>query len=150
MNADLRNNEVRYQEALLQRYTQFLFEKDIEGWMTLLDDDFVIEFPFAPQERPNRIEGKANLYRYIQEVLNTIEFIGIVQRQIHLTTDPNVMIVEIAVEGRAPSTEKIHTLKYIWVMTTKDGKLIHQRDYWNPLALLAIRGDNTASQTKQQ
>ncbi|GHO93007.1 hypothetical protein KSF_030550 [Reticulibacter mediterranei] len=151
MNTDLQSNEVRYQEAeaLLQRYIQFLFEKNIDGWMTLLDDNFVIEFPFAPQGRPNRIEGKANLYPYIQEVLNSIEFVDLAQQQIHLTADPDVMVVEITVKGHASSIEKIHTLKYIWVLTTKDGKLVHQRDYWNPLALLEIRGGATASQAQR-
>jgi ketosteroid isomerase-like protein len=152
MNTGLQNNEARYQEAqaLLQRYTQSLFTKDIDGWMSLLDDNFVIEFPFAPQGRPNRIEGKANLHSYIQQVLNSIEFVGIVQQQIHLAADADVMIVEITVEGRAPSMEKIHTLKYIWVLTTKDGKLIHQRDYWNPQAMLEVMRDATASQTQQR
>jgi uncharacterized protein len=152
MNTGLQNNEARYQEAqaLLQRYTQPLFKKDIDGWMSLLDDNFVIEFPFAPQGRPNRIEGKANLYPYIQEVLNSIEFVDIAQQQIHLTADPDVIVVEVTVKGHAPSIEKIHTLKYIWVLTTKDGKLIHQRDYWNPLALPEIRGGTIASQAQRQ
>jgi uncharacterized protein len=152
MNTGLQNNEARYQEAqaLLQRYTQSLFKKDIDGWMSLLDDNFVIEFPFAPQGRPNRIEGKVNLHPYIQQVLNSIEFVDIVQQQIHLTVDPDVMIVEIIVKGHAPSIEKIHTLKYLWVLTTKDGKLVHQRDYWNPLALREVMGGATASQAQRQ
>jgi hypothetical protein len=38
MNTGLQNNEARYQEAqaLLQRYTQSLFKKDIDGWMITL------------------------------------------------------------------------------------------------------------------
>jgi ketosteroid isomerase-like protein len=142
MNTDLQSNEARYQAAhtLLQRYTQFLIEKDIDGWMSLLDDNFVIEFPFAPQGRPGRVEGKAALHTYIQGIINGIEFIGIPQQQIHLTLNPEIIIVEISIEGYVISTGRAYKGKYVWVMRIKDGKLIHQRDYWNPLTLLEARG----------
>ena len=146
MSADLQSNEARYQEAntLLQRYTQFLFEKDMDGWMSLLDDHFVIEFPFAPQGRPNRVEGKAALYTYM-EGLNDIEFLSILQQQIHLTLDPDIIIVEITWKGRVLSTARPFNGKYVWIMRMKDGKLIHQRDYWSPLVLLEARGGLDAS-----
>lgn len=147
MNIDTQSNEARYQEAyaLLQRYTQSLFEKDIDGWMSLLDDNYVLELPFAPQGRPNRIEGKQALYAYINGLLNSgIEFVSITQQQIHLTLDPTIMIVEIIGEGRITSTGKTYNATYVWVMQTKDGKLIHQRDYWNPLATIEARKDLNA------
>lgn len=147
MNADLHSNEARYQEAhtLIQRYTQFLLEKDIDSWMSLLDDNFVIEFPFAPQGRPGRIEGKADVYPYLQGILNEVEFLSISQQQIHLTLNPDIIIVEITCQARIISTGSAHNMRYVWIMRTKDGKLIHQRDYWNPLAMLEARGGLDAS-----
>ena len=146
MSADLQSNEATYQEShtLIQRYTQFLFEKDIDGWMSLLEDNFVIEFPFAPQGRPDRIEGKVALYTYMQAI-NDVEFRGILQQQIHLTLDPDIIIVELTLEGSIISTGRAFNSKYVWIMKMKDGKLIHQRDYWNPLTLLEARGGLDAS-----
>lgn len=143
MNTNLQSNEARYQAAqtLLQRYTQFLLEKDIDGWMSLMDDNFVIEFPFAPKGRPDRVEGKTALYTYVQELFNEIEFLSILHQQIHLTLNPDIIIVELAAEGRAISTGRPYNGKYVWIMETKDGKLIHQRDYWSPLVFLEARGD---------
>jgi ketosteroid isomerase-like protein len=147
MNTDLQSNEARYQEAqaFLQRYTQYLIERDIDGWIGLLDDHFVIEFPFAPQGRPGRVEGKSALHTYIQAVGDNIEFISIPQQQIHLTLDPEIILVEITCKVCIISTGRVVDNKYVWVMRIKDGKLIHQRDYWNPLVLLEARGGLDAS-----
>jgi uncharacterized protein len=102
-------------------------------------------FRFAPQGRPNRIEGKTALYPYIQEILNDVEFRSILQQQIYLTQDPDIIVVEITIEGHIISTEGPYNGKYVWIMRMKDGKLIHQRDYWSPLALLKIKGGLDAS-----
>ncbi len=67
MNSDVQSIETRQQDAntLLHHYIQFLKEKDIEGWINLWDDNCVLEFPFAPQGRLSRIEGKAALRPYL-------------------------------------------------------------------------------------
>ncbi|HTK07303.1 MAG TPA: nuclear transport factor 2 family protein [Ktedonobacteraceae bacterium] len=152
MNADLHSDEARYQEArtLIQRYTQLLSEKDIDSWMSLLEDNFVIEFPFAPQGRPGRIEGKADLYPYIQGILNDIEFLSIPQQQIHLTLNPDIIVAEITCQARIIATGSTYNMRYVWIMRTKDGKLIHQRDYWNPLALREAMGALDASKQKSE
>ncbi len=141
MNTNSQSNETRLQEAhtLVQRYIRTLIEKDIESWMSLWDDNFVLEFPFAPQGRLPRVEGKANLRPYIQGVINNLEILTISQQEIYLTQDPDLIIAEITGEGRIISTGRIFKAGYVWVMRTKDGKLIHMRDYWNPLAALEAR-----------
>ena len=147
MNMDVRSNEIRQQEAnlLVQRYLQPLIERDIKDWMSLWDDNFVLEFPFAPQGRPARIEGKATLSPYIQGVIKDLEIVSIAHQQIHLTQDPDTIIIEIGGEGRIISTGRTFNARYVWVMTTKNGKLIHMRDYWNPLAAVEARGGLNAS-----
>lgn len=147
MNPNLQSNETRQQEvqALVQRYIQFLVEKNLEGLMSLWDEQGVLEFPFAPQGRPSRVEGKAALYAYVQGVLNTLEIVSIQQQQVYATLDPDLIIAEIEGEGRAISTGRTYNAKYVWILRTKHGKLIHQRDYWNPLAALETRGDMNAS-----
>lgn len=147
MNMDVRSNETRQQEAnlLVQRYLQPLIERDIESWMSLWDDNFVLEFPFAPQGRIGRIESKEALSPYIQGIIKDLEIVNIAHQQIHLTQDPDTIIVEISGEGRIISTGHTFNAKYVWVMTTKNGKLVHMRDYWNPLAALDVRGGLDAS-----
>ncbi len=126
-------------ETLIQRYMQSLSERDIESWMDLWDEDCVLEFPFAPQERVSQIEGKAALRPYIQAVLKDAEIARITRQKVYLTLEPEVFIAEIAVEGRIISTGRTYNAAYVWIMRTKDGKLLHVRDYWNPMAMMEAR-----------
>ena len=147
MNTNLSSNETRLQEAqtLVQRYVQTIVEKDIDGWMNLWDDNCVLELPFAPKGRPNRVEGKADLSTYIQGVVKNLEVVNTAQQQIYLTQDPNLIIVEFGGEGRIPSTGRTFRAQYVWMMRTNNGRLIHMRDYWNPLAAMEARGDSAIS-----
>lgn len=134
MNTEVQSNETWQQEAytLVQRYMQCLLEKDIERWISLWDEKGVLEFPFAPQGHPSRIEGKGALSANIQNVFNACDFFGDPQQQlVHLTLDPDLIIVEITGEGRIIATGQTCSAKYVWVMRTKQGKLIHVRDYWD-------------------
>ena len=145
MMTDAQSNEGRLQEAqaLVQRYLQTIVKKDIEGWMNLWDDNFVLEFPYAPQGRPRQIEDKATLYPYIQNVIKDLEIVSIAQPQIYLTQYPDLIIAEITGEGRLLSTGRAYRTNYVWMMRTRDGKLIHMRDYWNPLALMEARSSSS-------
>lgn len=100
----------------------------------------VLEFPFAPQGRVPRIEGKAALLPYIQGVMNNLEILSISRQEIYLTQDLDLIIAEVTGEGRIISTGRSFKAGYVWIMRTKNGKLIHMRDYWNPLAALEARG----------
>lgn len=71
--------------------------------------------------------------------INDLEIVSISQ-QIHLMQDPGLIVVEIAGKGRIISTGRAYNARYVWVMRTNEGKLIHMRDYWNPLAALEARG----------
>ncbi len=41
------------------------------------------------------------------------------------------------------STGKPYLQNYISVIETKDGKIVHYKDYWNPLVVLAALGDES-------
>jgi uncharacterized protein len=148
MNTDLQSNEGRLQEAqaLVQQYVQFLVKKDVEGWISLWDEHGVLEFPFAPQGRPSRVEGKAALYPYVQRVIHDVENLGFSQQQVYATLDPNLIIAEVESEGRVIATGRTYHAKYVWILRTSHGKLMHLRDYWNPLTLLEARAGLDASQ----
>lgn len=51
-----------------------------------------------------------------------------------------MLVVEAQVEGRVVATGKPYRVRYVWVITAKDGRIVRQRDYWNPLAVLAALG----------
>jgi ketosteroid isomerase-like protein len=52
---------------------------------------------------------------------------------VHPAQDPNVVIVEMTIRGRAVETDKPYNQQFVIVAETRDGKLARYREYWNPL-----------------
>jgi len=99
-------------------------------------DEVVIEMPFAPaglhpsritttrEELRTRFRAGANLRRYDRVT-------GV---RIHETTDPRVVVVEYDLHGHMVASGEGFTLSFAMVMTVDDGRIVHTRDYADPLA----------------
>jgi hypothetical protein len=60
---------------------------------------------------------------------------GVDKLRVHPALDPNVVVVEMTIKGRAVETDEPYNQQYVIVAETRDGKLTHYREYWNPLVL---------------
>jgi uncharacterized protein len=99
-------------------------------------DEVVIEMPFATEALyPRRIETT-------REQLRTRFAAGAALRRytdlsrvtIHETADPEVAIVEYDLHGRMVATDRPFTLSFAMVITVRDGRIVHSRDYSDPIA----------------
>ncbi|WP_025848136.1 nuclear transport factor 2 family protein [Paenibacillus ehimensis] len=124
-------------QAMMETFMKSMVEKDMDRWIELFDDNVVFEFPYAPDGYTRKLEGKSALYQYVKELPGIIEIDLFTAPAIHQTLDPNVFIAEFGVKaGRAVKTGKPYLQTYISVIETKDGKIMHYKDYWNPLTVL--------------
>ncbi|WP_436984082.1 nuclear transport factor 2 family protein [Streptomyces sp. enrichment culture] len=114
---------------------RLLLDKDVEGWVGLWDDDGVMEFPFAPEGWPRRLEGKAAVLDYMRDYPDHIDLREIPDLTIHRTDDPATVVVEMRAVGRLVASGAPYDMTYIAVVTVTDGRFTHYRDYWNPLAV---------------
>ncbi|WP_309055740.1 nuclear transport factor 2 family protein [Streptomyces sp.] len=122
---------------------RLLLEKDMSAWVDLWDDDGVFEFPFAPDGRPKRLEGKAAVADYMRDYPDHIDLHDFPSVRIHRTTDAQTIVVEMRAVGRLVKSDAPYDMTYIAVVTVRDGLITHYRDYWNPLALQDFAGDFT-------
>jgi ketosteroid isomerase-like protein len=111
---------------------------DVRAWLDLCSDDVVFEFPFAPPGRPSRVEGKQALGEYLAAVPSRIQFDQLSNLETHQTVNPDVAIVEMTATGRVKDTGEPYEMSYVVVLTVRDGRIAHYRDYWNPLKALSI------------
>jgi uncharacterized protein len=118
-----------------------LLGKDMDGWTALCDDDVVIEFPFAPAGFPPRLEGKPAVAEYMRGYPDHIDLREIPQLEIHQTLDPDTIIAEWRGTGRMVDTDLPYDMPYVAVVTVKNGRMTHYRDYWNPLAIPGSQDD---------
>jgi ketosteroid isomerase-like protein len=131
---------------LHRRQLRRLLEKDMDAWVEAFAEDAVFELPFAPPGYPQRLEGKELIREYVKDYPAHIDLQDFPEVVEHPTLDPGVLIVEARTEGRVVATGAPYRVRYVWVVTVKDGKIVHQRDYWDPLAVLDALGGEQALQ----
>jgi hypothetical protein len=121
--------------TLMQQYQRLLTEARFSEWIELWADDGVCEFPFASLGRPRLLQGKEQILAYMTAYPSRIFIEGVDKLRVHPALDPNVVVVEMTIKGRAVETDKPYNQQYVIVAETRDGKLTHYREYWNPLVL---------------
>jgi ketosteroid isomerase-like protein len=119
--------------TLMQQYQRLLTEARFGEWIELWADDGVCEFPFASPGRPRLLQGKEQILAYMTAYPSRIFIEGVDKLRVHPALDPNVVVVEMTIKGRVVETEKPYNQQYVIVAETRDGKLTHYREYWNPL-----------------
>jgi ketosteroid isomerase-like protein len=61
-----------------------------------------------------------------------------------VTQDPEVIVAEIDATGFVVATGRPYELRYIAVLTIREGLIVSYRDYWNPLAAQELLGGGLA------
>ncbi|WP_037364833.1 nuclear transport factor 2 family protein [Amycolatopsis orientalis] len=126
--------------TILDRALDLLVQHDMAGFVQLFAEDAVAEFPFAAPEQTERVEGRAALAEYLRDYPNLLDIREVVAKTVHQTTDPEVSIAEFELAGVAVATQKPYRLRYVVVLTVRDGLIRRYRDYWSPLAVTEVLG----------
>lgn len=116
-----------------------LVSKDVQAWVDLFAEDAVVEFPYA-STTPGRLEGKAAIYNYIKDVPAQMRDLVFTNVRIYSTLNPDVLFAEVHGEADIVSTGLHYQQDYVMRLETKEGKIIHYREYWNPVPALEAWG----------
>ncbi|MEU9960701.1 nuclear transport factor 2 family protein [Streptomyces sp. NPDC050982] len=133
---------------LYRHSLRLLLDKNIPAWVDLWAEDGILEFPFAPQGWPGRLEGKEAIAAYMRHYPDHIDLHDVPDLRIHQTTESDVIVVEMRAVGRLVETDSPYDMTYIAVVTVRDGLISTYRDYWNPLTVQEPGVDFTASGTR--
>lgn len=107
----------------------------------LLADDVVFEFIITVPDYPRRVAGRDNLIDLYRGYQNAFFLDRCFDLRTHRADDSTVTL-EYASEGRAVATGRPYGNHYISVVTIKDRKIIHWRDYLDPLRVFEALGAN--------
>lgn len=127
--------------GMLKRALGFRIDQDADGFIEMMAPDGVMEFPYAPPGGVARVEGREALAAYLAGFDGVLAIDSVTEPTIHLTQDPNIVILEFGCVGRGLKTGRPYNQRYISVITLMDGKIARYVDYWNPLVGLAALGD---------
>lgn len=125
------HDSIGAKEVLAQVFQAFA-TGNLKVLVDLVAEDAVMEFPFAPLGRPRHVEGKDNIIAYNREVMSISKGTTFTDLEIHQTTDPDCIIVEMTGHGFVIATGNTFERRYIDVFRTKNGRIQSVRDYWNP------------------
>jgi uncharacterized protein len=125
---------------VVDRAMDLLLAHDMAGFAGLWAVDGTIEFPFAPAGYPQRLEGRAAVADYLRDYTDHVDLRAITSRTVHQTVDPDVVVVEFEVDGTAVHTGRPYRMRYISVITVRDGEITGYRDYWSPVAAAEALG----------
>ncbi|MGC4875775.1 nuclear transport factor 2 family protein [Micromonospora sp. DT43] len=126
--------------AVFHRGMELLLAKDMAGFIALFAEDAVLELPFAPPGQPRRVAGRVELHEYLINYPALLDVREIHDRTVYETRNPEVIVVEFVASGFVVATNRPYELRYIAVLTIRDGQLAHYRDYWDPIAAQELLG----------
>jgi ketosteroid isomerase-like protein len=110
----------------------------------MMADDAVMEFPYAPPGGVQRLVGRAALTEHLRGFADILAIEQMTEPTVHRTQEPGVVILEFGCIGRGVKTGQPYNQVYISVIKLRDGRIVHYRDYWNPLLVIAAVGGAAA------
>jgi len=119
-----------------------LIGKDTEAWINLFAEDAVVEFPYAAAlNAPERFEGKSAIYNHMKKMVAQMQDLVFTNVREYQTSNPNVLLAEVHGEADILATGRHYQQDYVMRLETKDGKIVHYREYWNPVPVIDAMGD---------
>ncbi|WP_432884817.1 nuclear transport factor 2 family protein [Kribbella sp. CA-245084] len=117
-------------EEVLEQRRQYLIDRDFESFAELFAEDGVIEMPFALQGVPDRLVGRDAIREFsLRAGTRAVEITDLRTVQLHRTTDPEVVILELVTEARHTTTDVPFQATCIQVFRIQNGKIKLFRDY---------------------
>ncbi|AII54400.1 nuclear transport factor 2 family protein [Hymenobacter sp. APR13] len=113
-----------------------------EAYASLLTEDAVHEYPYAPAPFASRLEGRAAITTYIADVTQRGTNWHFTDLQVTATPDPDTVLVEFTGGAFVPATGKTYHQIYVGRLTMRGEQIARYREYWNPSWIMeAFVGD---------
>lgn len=109
----------------------------------LFADNVIFEFPYAPDGLPKRLEGAAALAAHLERLGPLLTFGQMELGGVYAVGD--TVVFEFSCTGEGVNTGAPYNQVYISVVTLREGRITHYRDYWNPLVVLKALGGAEAA-----
>jgi len=123
-----------------QSYLKLLQAQDWDKWINLWADDAILEFPFAPKNRPSIYRGKQDILTYMSSTTRSIVVESVAELKISLMLDPNKIVVELTINGHLKNNGATYNQQYVTFFEFESGKIKHYREYWNPIVSIDAYG----------
>jgi len=113
---------------------------DGEDFFDTLAEDAVFEFVISVPGYPRRVVGREAVEELYRGYGDRIVLHGSDELAVHRDREASVVVLEYAVHGRAVGTSRAYDNHFVSVITVRDRKVTHWRDYLDPVAVFDALG----------
>jgi ketosteroid isomerase-like protein len=113
---------------------------DGEDYFDLLAEDAVFEYVISVPGYPRRVQGRQNVIDLYSDYGEHIELHSADNLRVHRDRRNSVVVLEYEVHGRSVQTGRPYDNRFVSIVTVKDRKVIHWRDYLDPIAVFDAAG----------
>ena len=113
---------------------------DGEDYFDLLADGVVFEYVISVPGYPRRVQGRQSvidLYSGYDEYMTMRTADNL---RVYRDREASVAVLEYEVHGASALTGRPYDNRFVSIITVKDGKVTHWRDYLDPIAVFEASG----------
>jgi ketosteroid isomerase-like protein len=111
-----------------------------EDYFDLLAEDVVFEYVISVPGYPRRVEGRQSVVDLYSAYGNYMELRSADNLRVHRDAQTSVVVLEYEVHGTSVQTGRPYDNRFVSVVTIKDRKVVHWRDYLDPIAVFDAAG----------
>lgn len=131
-------------EATVLGWYQNIMQQDMEAFADLWADDAVQDMPFATHLNHEVVEpkweGKEKILSYYNRAIPGRRDHVFEIENFHRTADPDVIFVESRGCSTVAASGKVYDQRYINKFRLRNGKIVLNREYFNPMIFQEVFG----------
>ncbi|MFJ3825542.1 nuclear transport factor 2 family protein [Streptomyces nodosus] len=113
---------------------------DGEDYFDLLAEDVLFEYVISVPGYPRRVEGRRQIIDLYSGYGDYMKLRSAGNLRVHRDPRTAVVVLEYEVHGTSVHTGRPYDNHFVSVVTVKDRKVIHWRDYLDPVAVFDAAG----------
>jgi len=113
---------------------------DGRHFFDLLAEDVIFDYVISVPGYPRRVEGRRAVAELYCGYGNVMILRSADELAVHRDPEASVIVLEYAVHGQAVRTGRAYDNHFVSVITVKDRKVTHWRDYLDPVAVFNATG----------
>jgi len=119
---------------------------DGEDYFDLLADDVVFEYVISVPGYPRRVEGRQGVIDLYTGYDDYMAVRAADNLRVYRDQEASVVVLEYEVHGESVLTGRPYNNRFVSIITVKDRKVTHWRDYLDPIAVFDASGWPNAGQ----
>jgi uncharacterized protein len=113
---------------------------DGEDYFDLLAADVVFEYVISVPGYPRRVEGRQNIIDLYSNYDDYMTVQTADNLRVYRDPEASVVVLEYQVHGESVQTGRPYNNRFVSIITVKDRKVTHWRDYLDPIAVFDAAG----------